>query len=528
MPNNFPLDPETARRLREKGHIDDATFQRFGFEMPVEGPEPAPAGYQSNVDYATLMASPDDEENAEAFGRMATHTPPFKDNFDKIDELGLSSPTPTIPASQSASRANPGELEALAANLKAEKEAESVALASNQPATTEPLTVDAANIAGQQVNAAEAPFAMAGMTGMQGFDLMEQGIIQEAAAGKAQAAKEASYLDEQANQANLRIQKMEDEQQQRQTDMDEAQAKYQQVVDDMATMKVDKNRLWAKMGSGDKVLAGIGMFLGAFGSSDSNLAVKVINDSIERDIREQESNIQMKGTEVSNRRGLLSDMLSRFNSERQAKLATHAAYLQNAEFEVQKYAAKYKGTAIAGKAMQLAGQLQTKKAEFLGKLYKEAAERQNIQQTGGLKPQEVYAQSVPGYDGIVPTKGEAAKFREGLADVESAKRGIDRLLEIGSKGSSLSPSDRTEAFILVKSLQSKLRTEVLGPGAVTDTEWGILNSMVANPTNIWSLASQNKKALSTLKGNLEKNLNEKAKSLNLRKRGQLSTIGAPD
>ena len=481
MPN-LPFDAETARKLRDKKLIDDATFKRFGFDLPPEGPEPAPGGYQSPHDYASLIASPaEDGEGMPPMGPEPAQpapsaapepmweTPPL----DTSRQLPERMPTPAPEAPRTSGGASGSWDEPVAAT-----------------SSTGP----------QQVGVG-APDQMAGGGMLAGFDLATEGLIKEAAAGKAQAAYESAFIDEQARLSNERIAKMELEQAEAQKRMDEAQATYQKAVDEMAGMKVDKNRLWANMGTGNKITAGIAMFLGAFGTSDSNRAVKVINDAIERDIREQESNIAIKGKDVANRRGILSDMLSRFSTERQAKLATHAAYLQNAEFELHKYAAKFKGTIAEAKAMQAAGELEMKRNKLLYDMAKDAAE---MRQKGMLSHRDLF---VPGYGfALTPDDAKEAKNLIGVAD--NIKKNIDDMVNLresqgGFEVLNRGAVSRGQIISVDTLLQIK---ELAKLGVLNGPDLDLIKKMIPEDPLEFSLTGTTAKNLGTVKDLIQRRL----------------------
>jgi hypothetical protein len=59
-------------------------------------------------------------------------------------------------------------------------------------------------------------------------------------------------------------------------------------------------------------------------------------------------------------------------------------------------------------------------------------------------------------------------------------------------------------------LKGELRVEIVGPGAVSETEWRLLDSIIANPTKLASLDSTNKLALRTLLRSLDMSAKNKA------------------
>jgi len=73
-----------------------------------------------------------------------------------------------------------------------------------------------------------------------------------------------------------------------------------------------------------------------------------------------------------------------------------------------------------------------------------------------------------------------------------------------------------------------MRLEIIGPGTVTDRDRALLESIVRNPTDIFSLKSSNVKALTSLLERAGSGLESKAKALGLQSAGgsQAQSSGA--
>ena len=71
------------------------------------------------------------------------------------------------------------------------------------------------------------------------------------------------------------------------------------------------------------------------------------------------------------------------------------------------------------------------------------------------------------------------------------------------------PVTDIEVITLAKALKGQLRLFIVGPGAVTDKEQAILDDIVANPMDIFSIASRNKAALNTLRNAIKRSSDAK-------------------
>jgi hypothetical protein len=102
------------------------------------------------------------------------------------------------------------------------------------------------------------------------------------------------------------------------------------------------------------------------------------------------------------------------------------------------------------------------------------------------------ALTVPGFSGQARTEAVATKVAEESASAEVSIGLIDELESISdaiSKNPSkiADPEFQGRAEVLAKMIQSTNRLSIVGPGAVTQAEWAILEKFAANPTDASTL-----------------------------------------
>lgn len=129
--------------------------------------------------------------------------------------------------------------------------------------------------------------------------------------------------------------------------------------------------------------------------------------------------------------------------------------------------------------------------------------------------------SVIGYEGKAPTQAEAVKFRESVSEINSGVRALDELIQIGRKGSSLSPTDRAKAQNLARMIQGKFRPIIVGPGAVTENDREVLEQVISNPLQIFTLVDI-PALLADMKYRVLSDQNDRAAILGLKPTGQSS------
>lgn len=354
---------------------------------------------------------------------------------------------------------------------------------------------------------------------MAGMDLMQQGVAMGAQAGAAKAAETAAQMQlTQKNIAEMRKQneaKQLDEQQK----LADEQAKLNTEIERVSNLKADPSRYWANKSTGDKITAGIAMFLGAFGGINTgiNQAAQQIRSAIDRDIRLQENEIAGQREGVDRKRGLFSEMKSQFRDNRLAREAATAAYINDAQIKVQEIANRYESQEIKAKATQMIGQLEVQKQQAIGKYLEQVKLAQPVTKDADLSmlTEDQRERFVPGY-GLAITKDSAVKAREAVSTIDSIKSNIDELLTIAdTPGKIISPEQRSKASVIVPILIGQLRLPIVGPGAVSEKELELLQTIIADPTKIISLDQNNKTRLKTLRSRMDMQTKNQLKTFGL-------------
>jgi hypothetical protein len=273
--------------------------------------------------------------------------------------------------------------------------------------------------------------------------LEQEAVLKGAQAGAAQAQAESAYLQQVADQQEKMSEENLRKEMERQELVQERIQRLDQKMEEIASLEVDPNRIWESRSTGQKVMTGIGLFLGAFGAAGGggNAAVRVINQAIEQDINAQKSNIQNRMAGAKEQRGLLQDLQNTFGNMRQAEEAARMAGYQNAQLRLQAIAGQYQAPQIQAQAQQLWAQLEQKKQEARVKFEQEAqvmaAEQQRqaliqgrLEGTAAGQQALSPAQSSAFIQTVIEDETERRKAREELGEVRAAQRVLDRVDKI--------------------------------------------------------------------------------------------------
>lgn len=362
-----------------------------------------------------------------------------------------------------------------------------------------------------------------------GYAKQQQAMLDAAKAGSDKAMEEASYL----KTAREELDKMNAQQQQREVErqqfLDKEMSEYKKIEQTALDSTVDPTRFWASKSTGQKVMASIGLFFGGiaqgFGAA-KNPAQEILQNAIQNDIDAQKSEIEKLKDIGSAKRNLYGQFLERFKDTRQAEAATKLTMLQKVEMQMKEVAARHKAPEIQASALKAQGELQVLKNAALMQFEQAAQAKQQIQLRGGaqlpagidieeLSPDQ-RDRYVPGV-GLASTKEGAKEVREFKSTVDTVNSGIQDLIGFTTKtGDSLNPADRARAQATASMLVGQLRLPIVGPGAVTERELELLQSIVADPTKIMSLDAVSKASLETVSKRLNAQLSDKAKTNGLR------------
>lgn len=137
-------------------------------------------------------------------------------------------------------------------------------------------------------------------------------------------------LDEQTALMAENMSRRAAEAERRDRDLSDMFAQSKKLQNEFANAKVQDGHLWGDEGTGNKLLAGIGLALGAFGAGatgSENPAVGIIERAISRDIDVQKANIATLGTRAEAARGMLKDYMDVYKDKDAAAAAAEAAQL---------------------------------------------------------------------------------------------------------------------------------------------------------------------------------------------------------
>ena len=132
--------------------------------------------------------------------------------------------------------------------------------------------------------------------------------------------------------------------------------------------------------------------------------------------------------------------------------------------------------------------------------------------------------SVPGFDGLAPTKEEAVKFRDLASNNLQILDGVAEIARLSAQqGAATDLKVRARIETLQAFLVGKLRLPMTGPGAFTDSEREFVRNTIGNPARILSLGDVERSKLEELTRRLNADIDTTAAGIGLKRASQEKT-----
>ena len=185
-----------------------------------------------------------------------------------------------------------------------------------------------------------------------------------------QVIDERLHFQEQADRAIDRQQVAEATLARRQQEMQARFADYQSQIARLGEMKLDNNRLWNKSTTGDKIGAGIALFLGGLFGGPQNKVYDALIKSIDDDVESQKFDYQVAQDRAKASQTAFGMMMDRYGTEDAASAAARAAALDYAMAKTGQISAQWKGVDSANAADKLTADLAAEKERTIANGFK--------------------------------------------------------------------------------------------------------------------------------------------------------------
>lgn len=252
------------------------------------------------------------------------------------------------------------------------------------------------------------------------------------------------------------------------------------------SMSVTSDRYFGSEGSGSKVMAALGIALGALGTGltgkDYNVA-GILQKLVDNDIEAQKANISKAGQALEQQRGGLKDYMDITGSQDAAYHLETARILEGIGKQFDAVAAGSADAAVKAKAAQGKQLVAAKAMEAKVQGYKIV--KTHTEQTAPMKGGAMLEDITDGVDTEVRQKIDGM---DALAKIKAMKKDVDtgpimgRILEVRAKGVPFVPLDEREAafYAKYKGLMTQIAKAQFGLN-VTDQQIQEVEKQIPNP-----------------------------------------------
>jgi hypothetical protein len=328
-------------------------------------------------------------------------------------------------------------------------EAPQYQLASAQ--TGQPMPEGAVEL--EQFGQAQAP--MAGMAQMPMGGGADAAINQAVNAGMVEGVQTGAAIKTMqdtlrtaADEEKQKAQLAQEDFKAKQLEIDDLVSQYQKAA---PNPQAAREQFWADKTTGQKILGGIGLVLGAMSRDGINRSVGMIEKAIDQNIEAQTKKQQSLGSLIGEKRGMLSDLRKMYGDERDARMAFKDQALKIAQLEIDKVAAQTKSAGVRANLAIAKEELIGRRMEIQSKLLENGRMQNMVAGSAGSVTAQVMTK-VP-----KELRAEALKEVATLRQIEAAKKEIPRVFnkmkELQKSGSRLGSPIQSKKLLAANEAQ---------------------------------------------------------------------------
>jgi hypothetical protein len=290
-----------------------------------------------------------------------------------------------------------------------------------------------------------------------------------------------------------------------QTKMQSLEDERNRLFNDTQNFKIDPTRIWTNMSTGNKVLAGISILLGGLGQGltgrQTNPAMDVINNAIDRDIDAQKS-------ELGKKTNLLSVNMQKYGQLRDALSATKMQIMTVLQSQVNQSASKL-GTKQAQAAAQMFNaDIDLKMAALKQQLASSLMMQEKMNKPGGITANDINKLDEKTRELIVPmppTSGALAsnytfaRTPEGRKKIEEAVVSYNQVMPFLQKvqnfmkeGTTLPLTEKNSMAEMYAAELFLIKKEIGKLGTISGSDIELVEPLIPQPGKLFDAGEKRK------------------------------------
>lgn len=336
-----------------------------------------------------------------------------------------------------------------------------------------------------------------------GADMAQEGIVAQGQATAQGEREKAQIYDQYAKDEAARAQDDQRKAAEFQEKSASLMADIENTKKELSNFKFEDPSIWKNKSTGQKILFGIGAFLGSLTPQGAQNISKMINDELDRDLVLQKQEYAKLGDKVQGKQNLYKLYHDKYKDDQIASIAAKNSRLDMVKLHLEKLAANTNSKAVLGKTQEAIGRIEMEQEKSTAAMM---SKLQSLQSGG-----------VPGYRGSIKDEVSARDFKKQISNAKAANTEIDNLLNINKKGlkAAFSFDDRASAKQSQALLLGQLREILVGPGSMSEGDRSLMEDAISDPTSFFTLSSSNKIKLDKLKESINRKIEANAAAYGL-------------
>lgn len=310
----------------------------------------------------------------------------------------------------------------------------------------------------------------------QGMNMILEATKKQGAIDQARLKANADLI---AEQIKLK-EKYQAEKDQRQIEnlkkTEQAEQDLNKLSQDIADTDIVAGNYFSDKTTGQKIAAALAIVFGGIGQArgaNQNAGLVALDKAIQQDIQMQRVNLAGKREALADKKTMYAIMKDRFKDEELAALGAHNAALDGVKNKMLRQAELSSSDAVKANTERAVGEILIKQGQLQDQFKIRQADILGKQQQASNK---LMVQGV----GEVTNEKYLLPMTEAKIAYDGSREQINSLLDKVDKygiGNTLKPNDElgAEINVLLTQLKGAARTDVIGPGAVTDFERQLLD-----------------------------------------------------
>jgi hypothetical protein len=324
-----------------------------------------------------------------------------------------------------------------------------------------------------------------------------QGANLEAQTIGKQGQQEAQAYQNLQNQLGRINQEMQDIQAQKQKVFEQFEKEDLETRDKIKNFEIKPKNIFAGKNTWQKILGGIGMFLGSITPEGAKNVQNIIDREIDLDLDRQKNELALLKDSRSEAANRYKMKLERLGSDKLAKLSMKKDALEMVKLQVDQIAASSKGDLARSAALKGKASIEQAQQQLQATLIKEYMKQNKDSQKG----------MIPGYSGANQNPTIVKDLTDRMTAQRSANTSIDKLEKLLEKGS-LVGTNREIAIQEREKLAADLAKAMFGRSS--DTELEVARNLIPDVTSLTQRGSVDKALLKNLKQKLAQDMDAAA------------------